>query len=66
MFGNGAGIGCDIQNNADSQGALSGSYRVIRGGGWGNRAKGCRVSRRFPPFPVYRQQPFGGSFYQDS
>ncbi|MCR5819404.1 MAG: SUMF1/EgtB/PvdO family nonheme iron enzyme [Bacteroidaceae bacterium] len=35
----------------DPTGATSGSIRVLRGGGWGNYAGGCRVSNRndFPP-----------------
>jgi len=36
------------------QGAPSGSYRVIRGGGWGDGAGGCRSSHRGRFTPAFR------------
>ena len=35
-------------------GPTSGSYRVLRGGGWGYSARGCRVSNRGFSSPAYR------------
>ena len=40
-------------------GPASGSYRVHRGGGWGNRARGCRVSYRSSNAPDYRNNFLG-------
>ena len=40
-------------------GPNSGSNRVLRGGGWGSAAGGCRVSRRGYSYPDYRFYGFG-------
>lgn len=40
-------------------GPSSGSYRVLRGGGWGNNAGDCRVSYRFRYFPSLRHYSCG-------
>ena len=40
-------------------GASSGSYRVNRGGGWGNDARGCRSSRRSYITPSYGDNYLG-------
>lgn len=40
-------------------GPLSGSYRVIRGGGWGYFAVSCRSSRRNYYDPMYRNRYLG-------
>jgi hypothetical protein len=45
------------QNNP--VGALSGSYRVSRGGSWGNRAGSCRVANRNVNSPVDRDNFLG-------
>ena len=34
----------------DPRGPASGSYRVVRGGGWGNDANGCRSAYRDPGY----------------
>jgi formylglycine-generating enzyme required for sulfatase activity len=36
------------------KGASSGSYRVLRGGGWLNFAKGCRLADRGGNYPESR------------
>ena len=41
------------------KGASSGSYRVLRGGGWGHYAKFCRVSDRNYNTPGYRSNNRG-------
>jgi len=43
----------------NSQGPASGSYRVIRGGGWGNDAGACRAARRNQNAPGGRDVLFG-------
>ena len=40
-------------------GPSSGSYRVLRGGSWGNIAGGCRVSYRGSYFPSSRYSNYG-------
>jgi formylglycine-generating enzyme required for sulfatase activity len=40
-------------------GALSGSYRVFRGGSWVSNAKYCRVSLRFSDSPAFRDYYLG-------
>jgi formylglycine-generating enzyme required for sulfatase activity len=40
-------------------GPASGSGRVFRGGGWGNVARGCRVSYRNSDTPGHRRNDFG-------
>jgi formylglycine-generating enzyme required for sulfatase activity len=39
--------------NADGTGAVPGTSRVIRGGGWNSDASECAVSRRNINFPDY-------------
>ena len=41
------------------RGASSGSYRMIRGGGWGYYARSCRVSYRSRNVPDYRNSYLG-------
>ena len=43
----------------DPTGASSGSNRVLRGGGWGNFARGCRSARRFRNVPEDRNRVLG-------
>lgn len=43
----------------DPSGAGSGSYRVLRGGGWGGSAQICRVAIRSYGTPDYRYDPLG-------
>ena len=43
-------------------GSTSGSYRVLRGGGWGSRARSCRVSYRISSGPVSRYDDLGFRF----
>lgn len=45
------------QNNP--QGVGTGSYRVLRGGGWNGFASDCRVSDRYGFSPDYRNSSFG-------
>ncbi len=40
-------------------GPSTGSYRVLRGGGWRNRARICRVSNRDSSLPDYRSGSYG-------
>lgn len=47
----------DAQTNP--QGPSSGSYRVLRGGGWSGHARVCRVSYRGSYTPDYRRYDFG-------
>lgn len=46
----------DYSSNSQTNpmGPSSGDYRVLRGGGWGSDARGCRVSYRGDSFPSYR------------
>ncbi len=37
---------------SDPQGPASGSYRVLRGGNWNDRARRCRVAYRFNCYPT--------------
>ena len=41
-------------SQTNSTGPSSGSYRVLRGGSWGEYAEDCRVSNRFSDYPDYR------------
>ena len=43
----------DTGSPTDPRGVASGSYRVIRGGSWGNVADGCRVAVRIRYDPSY-------------
>ena len=43
----------------DPQGAVSGSDSVLRGGGWGSRSQGCRVSFRHKYTPGYHFSGYG-------
>lgn len=49
--------------SSDSQtnpiGPATGSFRVLRGGGWFNVARGCRVSRRGGNYPALRPHYIG-------
>ena len=49
--------GSDAQTNPT--GAVSGSYRVSRGGGWGSNARFCRVSDRYDGAPSSRRSHLG-------
>ena len=46
-------------NVTDPSGAVSGSYRVIRGGGWGHTADRCRSAERYVSGPSNRYYIFG-------
>ena len=46
-------------SQTDPKGASSGSIRVIRGGGWSNNARICRVSNRGFSTPGYRDDNMG-------
>jgi formylglycine-generating enzyme required for sulfatase activity len=43
----------------DPQGPPSGSYRVFRGGGWGNGGGYCRSAGRYDAYPSYRYDYIG-------
>jgi len=43
----------------DPKGAVSGSYRVVRGGGWGGDGWLCRSAYRFHYWPDYRSNGIG-------
>ncbi|MDB4645293.1 formylglycine-generating enzyme family protein, partial [Rubripirellula sp.] len=43
----------------DPTGAVSGSYRVLRGGGWSSTAGGCRSASRSGDFPADRDASTG-------
>ena len=43
----------------DPTGPATGSYRVIRGGGWDSYARGCRVSDRDGSYPDYKNSNLG-------
>jgi formylglycine-generating enzyme required for sulfatase activity len=51
----------DHSGNAvsDPQGVASGSIRVLRGGGWGHSARGCRSAFRHAGSPSYRSGNLG-------
>jgi formylglycine-generating enzyme required for sulfatase activity len=40
-------------------GAVEGSNRVLRGGGWYNNSRGCRVANRYNDTPTYRNFNLG-------
>ncbi len=48
---------CEAQTNP--QGPEKGSCRVLRGGGWGDFARGCRVSYRYYRTPMDRNSNVG-------
>ena len=48
-----------INQSTDSTGAASGSFRIVRGGGWGDYASYCTVSRRIYSNPFYRDYDCG-------
>lgn len=43
----------------DPKGAISGLYRALRGGSWGNDARDCRSAYRFSNNPDYRSYAVG-------
>ncbi len=47
------------ESQTNPTGPFSGSYRVLRGGSWGNGARGCRVSYRSSFDPDFRNFNFG-------
>ena len=48
-----------ISSSTDAAGAASGSYRVLRGGSWGDNASFCTVSFRSSSLPNYRYDSLG-------
>jgi len=48
--------GCAV---TDPEGALSGSFRVFRGGSWDFTAVGCRSANRLRYVPIYRYDDLG-------
>ena len=44
---------------SDPKGAVSGTYRVMRGGSWNNSANYCRSGLRLRDEPVYRRNYLG-------
>ena len=46
-------------SQTDPRGPSSGSYRVLRGGGWGNIASSCRVASRGINGPSFRSSSIG-------
>ena len=46
-------------SQTDPTGSQSGSYRVLRGGGWNYYARRCRSSNRIISFPSYRGYDLG-------
>jgi formylglycine-generating enzyme required for sulfatase activity len=44
----------DPEKNDNPVGAVRGTYRVLRGGSWGNYAEGCRTAYRLINAPAYR------------
>ncbi|MCX6921685.1 MAG: SUMF1/EgtB/PvdO family nonheme iron enzyme, partial [Verrucomicrobia bacterium] len=48
-----------IGNVSDPQGPASGSYRLIRGGGWDWAGGNCRSAHRSPYGPTFRNDNFG-------
>jgi len=46
-------------SDTDPTGSFFGSYRVDRGGGWGNNARACRSANRYGSEPVYRYSDLG-------
>ena len=46
-------------SQTNPKGPSSGSYRVLRGGGWNYSARRCRVSNRFNIVPDYRFNGYG-------
>jgi formylglycine-generating enzyme required for sulfatase activity len=49
----------DISTSTPADGAVSGAFRVFRGGGWGRDAVYCTVSSRSSSFPENRFYSFG-------
>ncbi len=43
----------------DPEGPASGASRVVRGGGWGYDARGCRAAIRYGNAPGYRGHALG-------
>ncbi len=46
-------------SQTNPQGPATGTYRVLRGGGWLNDARGCRLSYRFSYAPDFRYWHIG-------
>jgi serine/threonine protein kinase/formylglycine-generating enzyme required for sulfatase activity len=44
---------------ADPTGPTTGSFRLYRGGGWDDRARDCRMAKRFKGAPGYRDYDLG-------
>lgn len=68
MYGNGAKIGMDINNNIETNpiGPADGSKRVVRGGSWYSNSSYCRVTKRYKIDPGYRDTCYGFRLVLDS
>ena len=51
--------GMPYAGGSDPRGAVSGSYRVLRGGGWNGNANYCRTADRDYYFPSFSNNDFG-------
>jgi formylglycine-generating enzyme required for sulfatase activity len=51
--------GSNLTGGIDSQGATAGSFRVVRGGGWGSSAQALRSGYRFNNGPGFRSYNLG-------
>jgi formylglycine-generating enzyme required for sulfatase activity len=52
-------FGSNLIGGIDPQGAIAGSYRVFRGGGWGNNAHNLRSGNRGSAIPGFRDHYLG-------
>ena len=43
----------------DPKGPVAGAFRILRGGSWGETARGCNSSHRWRLMPNYRLRHYG-------